>query len=227
MSLYKFTTKDYLGESKVIINDVLPYDIDESKSYLDGGTYDSSTKTITWVIEDTVNNLETTEKEYTKGIKIVFINAKVNETIVNNISASIVLENNSNIKETSGVTDVKVYRNIIVKYIDIDTNEEISESTIFNDLVGSLYTPVSKNIEEYTLVERTTSREYTVETTDQTLTYKYKKRVKEVVQESIPTVVENPATGENKKYYLLSIPIIMLIMLLIDINKHSIFKRYV
>ncbi len=223
---YKFTTKDYLGESKVIINDVLPYDIDESKSDLDGGTYDSSTRTITWEIYDNIEDLESTEKEYTKGIKIVFLDAKINEPIINNISGSVTLENNSNTKETSGVTDVKVYRNIIVKYLDIDTNEEISEKVIFNDLVGSIYTPVSKNIDEYTLVERPTSKEYIIETTDQTLTYKYKKRIKEVVQEEIPKVDENPSTGIFKTYYLLSIPIILLIMVVIRIGKHSMFKKY-
>ena len=224
---YKFKTSNYLGESKVTISDVLPYKIDEEKSDLDGGTYNSSTRTITWIINDNVDNLESTEKEYTKGIKIVFLDAKINEPIINNVSGSIVLDNNSNIKETSGITDVKVYRNIIVKYLDIDTNEEISEQVIFNDLVGTLITPISKNIEEYTLVETPSSSNYKVELVDQTLTYKYKKRVKEVVQEEIPKVDENPATGEFKTYYLLSIPIIILTLLLIRISKRNIFKRYV
>ena len=224
---YKFTTSNYLGDSQVTINDILPYDIDESKSDLDGGTYNSSTKTITWVIDDTVNNLESTEKEYTKGIKIVFINAKVNEPIVNNVSGSVVLENNSNTKETSGITDVKVYRNIIVKYIDIDTNESISEDTIFNALVGESYTPVAKTIEDYSLVSKPDNDNYVITINNQTLTYKYKKRVKEVAKEEIPKVDENPQTGEFKAYYLLLIPITIFIVILVRISKRNIFKRYV
>ncbi len=222
---YKFTSTNYLGPSKVTISNVLPYEIIPEKSDLDGGEYDSSTKTITWVINDTIENLESTEKEYTKGIKVIFKDIVVNEPIVNNISGSIVLDNNSNVKETSGITDVKIYGNIIIKYIDIDTNETISEDTIVNDLVGALYTPISKNIEDYNLVS-TLDNSYTVSLEDQILTYKYKKRVKEVVQEQIPKVDENPSTGLFKTYYLLSIPIILLIMVVIRIGKHSMFKKY-
>ena len=224
---YKFTTTDYLGASKVTITDVLPYEIDETKSNLDGGTYDSSMKSITWVIDDIVDNLDNTEKEYVKGIKIVFLDAKVNTPIVNNVSGSIILDNNSNTKEASGITDVKVYRNIIVKYLDIDTNESISEDTIFNALVGESYTPVAKTIEDYSLVSKPDNDNYVITINNQTLTYKYKKRVKEVVKEEIPKVDENPQTGEFKAYYLLLIPITIFIVILVRISKRNIFKRYV
>ena len=39
---------DYIGTAEVTIVDTLPYEIDEAKSDLAGGTYDSASKTITW-----------------------------------------------------------------------------------------------------------------------------------------------------------------------------------
>ena len=45
---YNATVTEYIGTGLVTITDYLPYAIDESKSNLDGGTYDALTNTITW-----------------------------------------------------------------------------------------------------------------------------------------------------------------------------------
>ena len=45
---YTASVDTYIGDGEVTIVDTLPYQIDEEKSNLDGGSYDANSKTITW-----------------------------------------------------------------------------------------------------------------------------------------------------------------------------------
>ena len=68
---YSSTVTDYKGDATLTIVDKLPYEIDEAKSDLNGGTYDANAKTITWT--ERITGIDT----YANGAK----NIEVNKTI--------------------------------------------------------------------------------------------------------------------------------------------------
>ncbi len=90
---YRTKIEQYLGKAKMTIVDYLPYGIDETKSELAGGKYDSKTKTITWQEEMEVFDETTSQIDITKQIKVVYQDLDVTEeTIQNTVTGTIQLE---------------------------------------------------------------------------------------------------------------------------------------
>ena len=65
---YTANIKDFVGEGKVTLVDYLPYEIDVENQYLDGGFYDSKTKTITW--EEDLGAIDTYTSNKEKEVNI-------------------------------------------------------------------------------------------------------------------------------------------------------------
>ena len=95
---YTATIDDYKGDVTLILTDTLPYAIDEEQSDLDGGTYNSEDKTITWEEDiDTINTYSTDEAyeiEITKSIAVLYTDIDLTqESLTNNVQATITLLN--------------------------------------------------------------------------------------------------------------------------------------
>ena len=172
---YNATVEDYIGEALVTIVDYLPYDIDETKSDLAGGEYDSVARAIIW--KERIEHINTyTEGAYNvnieKDIKVVYTNIDATlQTMTNRVIGVIDLYENetTNKQEDTYETKVEVPGNVIVKYVDKDTGEEITyeeqndegqieEKTYgyeLNGLAGDKYNTELKNIYGYTFVEST------------------------------------------------------------------------
>ena len=125
---YNATVEDYIGEALVTIVDYLPYDIDETKSDLAGGEYDSVARAIIW--KERIEHINTyTEGAYNvnieKDIKVVYTNIDATlQTMTNRVIGVIDLYENetTNKQEDIYETKVEVPGNVIVKYVDKDTN---------------------------------------------------------------------------------------------------------
>ena len=78
---YNAEVTEYIGNAEVTVVDTLPYEIDEEKSELDGGTYDKEAKTITWKenITDVNSYSNNGVVAITKNIKVVYIGLDMNE----------------------------------------------------------------------------------------------------------------------------------------------------
>ena len=111
---YNAQITDYIGNAEVTIVDTLPYAIDEQKSELNGGTYNSASKTITWT--ENVSDLNSFEGKgsvnITKNIKVVYIGLDMNqEKITNNVKGHIeLLTPEKTSDETEGSYDSTIYK---------------------------------------------------------------------------------------------------------------------
>ena len=158
---YNATIKDYIGESLVTIVDYLPYKIDESKSNLDGGIYDSIANTITWTENiEHINTYENGDYQVAidKNITVIFTNLDATtRSFVNKVNGTIDLyeTEKTNTVETTYETKVEIPGNVVVKYIDKDTGTEIAESEEQKGLAGDQYSTQQKDIYGYTFVEST------------------------------------------------------------------------
>ena len=181
------TVKDYIGDGKVIITDTIPYGIDESKSNLDGGTYDDEAKTITW--EENLNNIDTfSNGDYainiTKNISVVFVDLNATQnSFTNTVLGKVRLyETEQEDQATaSSNTLININGNVVVKYVDIDTNEEISERTELQGKVGDEYTTSRKQIDTYEFVKSTPNTEGLITEETQEVTYYYQRKAAQVV----------------------------------------------
>ena len=114
---YTANVTDYIGNAEVTIVDTLPYEIDEGKSNLDGGTYDSASKTITWT--ENVSDLNSYNGKgfvnITKNIKVVYTGLDMNQDkITNNVKAHIkLLTPEKTSDETTNSFDTTIYKAII------------------------------------------------------------------------------------------------------------------
>ncbi len=145
---FKAEIGKYIGRGKIKIVDELPYEIDEEKSDLAGGTYNKEAKTITWEEElphiNTFNpkgeptiqlgtiirkdETNTYEINITKQIKVVYKNIDLTqEKMVNTVKGGIKLYHQDAQDETSkgAQTNINVNGKVIVKYVDKETNQEI------------------------------------------------------------------------------------------------------
>ena len=158
---YNATVEDYIGASLVTITDYLPYAIDETKSNLDGGTYDALTNTIVWTENiDHINTYENGDYPVSieKNITVVFTNLDATaKAMVNRVTGRINLYENetTNTVETTYETKIEIPGNVIVKYVDRNTGVEIAESYELKGLAGDAYTTEQKEIYGYTFVEST------------------------------------------------------------------------
>lgn len=154
---YNANVKDYLGNAKVIIVDKLPYMIDVNKSNLDGGVYDASKNTITWIEE--INNIDTYENgikkiNIVKNIDLYYLGVDITSvSFTNKVSGNLELETAKvSPSEDEFETLVKVNGNLIVKYVDEDNNE-LSPVERTEKKVGTNYETSPLKIKGYTLKE--------------------------------------------------------------------------
>ena len=154
---YSTKIDNYIGNAKVTIIDKLPLEIDTTKEYnLDGGTYNATNKTITWVIDitdiDTYKNGEY-EVKVSKNIEVVFKGIDATErNIINEVSAKIETSKTTDEKETEKETELAINGNVIAHYIDVNNNKLLDDITT-SGLVGNEYVTSAKNIDGYKLVE--------------------------------------------------------------------------
>ena len=153
---YKVDFTDYIDNVVITLTDKLPYKIDQAKSNLDGGTYNDSNQTITWTKEVDVNSYNKASEIITKNIEVVYKNINFKEkTIVNTIEGNIKGDGKNITVVDKHNTGVKIYGNIIVRYIDKETNKELLDPIKTSNLVGGEYIlPEDASIEGYKLVSK-------------------------------------------------------------------------
>ena len=172
---YTFNAKsdisNFEGDATVTFVDQLPFELNVEKSNFNCTEnnnctykYDKSNKTLTLII--TIKDINTYEEsnkvynlDYTHSVELVY-NIDINELdgteseIINNLTGTVTIgqESKSNISDPEPVPfDVK--GNVIVKYVDKVTKEEIKESTSLEEKkVGTSYTTSAPGeIEDYKL----------------------------------------------------------------------------
>ena len=127
---YTANVTDYIGNAEVTIVDTLPYVIDEGKSDLVGGTYDSASKTITW--KENVTDLDSYDGKgtvnVTKTFKVVYVGIDIMTTdrVVNNVKGNIkLLTPEKTSEEVTGDQDATIYKAIISSEKLVDKTEAI------------------------------------------------------------------------------------------------------
>ena len=185
---YQTTVKEYIGAAEVTIIDTLPYEIDESKSILNGGKYDATAKTITWVEKiaiDTNENPESGAINIVKNIKVVYqgISSTTRE-IENKVSATIKTTSETDPVEDTSKTTVSVKGTVIAHYQDTEGNE-LAEDETYTDLVGNSYQTKAKTIPGYKLVETKGNETGTYQDEQQEVTYIYYKSTGEITENTL------------------------------------------
>lgn len=143
-----------------VITDTLPYEIDESKSNLNGGIYDKENKTVTWTFEENINSFKVIHNVYKKiEYSVVYknfadISSSVDNFLINNVNGYTKVNN----KQSTGVNDnedveVKIKGYVTVIYVE-EGNEDnkLADDTNLSGLVGENYSTTPKEILGYTLV---------------------------------------------------------------------------
>ena len=124
---YTAEVTDYIGDAEVTIVDTLPYEIDEEKSDLAGGTYDAASKTITW--KENISDLDSFNEKgkvnITKTFKVVYVGLDMNqEKITNNVRGSIkLLAPEKTSEETTSSFETPIYKAIISSEKLVDKTE--------------------------------------------------------------------------------------------------------
>ena len=124
---YTANITDYIGNAEVTIVDTLPYAIDEGKSDLAGGTYDSASKTITWKENvsaiDSYNGKGTVN--VTKTFKVVYVGLDMNQAkVVNNVKGNIkLLTPEKTSEEVTGSQEGTIYKAVIRSEKLVDKTE--------------------------------------------------------------------------------------------------------
>ena len=124
---YTANVTDYIGNAEVTIVDTLPYAIDEGKSDLAGGTYDSASKTITW--KENVSDINSYSGagtvSVTKTFKVVYVGLDMNqEKVTNNVKGNIkLLTPEKTSDEVTGSQDSTIYKSIISSEKLVDKTE--------------------------------------------------------------------------------------------------------
>lgn len=153
--------KEYVGNIKVNVKDILPYAIDEEKSTLDNRcTYDGN-KTITCAQEYT----NITEEDYTNGVytvdetfnlKLVFIGIDSNK-VVNKATSTIELDGTK--KTTEDEKETEVYKGIVVATYKDENGNELHKNVTTTELAGTSYNTEEKPFYGYTLKQVPTNKE--------------------------------------------------------------------
>ena len=185
---YQTTVKEYIGVAEVTIVDTLPYEIDESNSNLNGGKYDATAKTITWVEKiaiDTNENPESGAINIVKNIKVVYqgISSTTRE-IENKVSATIKTTSETDPVEDTSKTTVSVKGTVIAHYQDTEGNE-LAKDEPYTDLVGNSYQTKAKTIPGYKLVETKGNETGTYQDEQQEVTYIYYKSTGEITENTL------------------------------------------
>ena len=126
---YTANVTDYIGNAEVTIVDTLPYAIDEGKSDLAGGIYDSASKTITW--KENISDIDSYNGKgtvnITKTFKVVYVGLDMNqEKVTNNVKGNIkLLTPEKTSEEVTGSQESTIYKAIISSEKLADKTEAI------------------------------------------------------------------------------------------------------
>ena len=194
----------YIGTAKVTIIDKLPFEIDEAKSDIGDGIYDSVNKTITFI--ENINGIDTykngiKEVNVIRNIKVVYKDLKVTpdaKDVNNQVSVNIDLKDtNKKIDENGGKkipTDLT--SKVIVKYIVPGDNGKVSEDKVIEGKVGEEYhtTPPDNVDNDYELIKVDGDTDGIITQEPKTISYIYKKKNGKVI-------VRYVDKDSNKKLY--------------------------
>ena len=221
---YEAKISDYLGKATIEIVDTLPSTIEESKSSLDGGIYDSNTKTITWIIEK--ENIDASTSTQTvnvnKSISLVYENLKPEERIITNtVKGKIKLDNNEKEVENKKNTFLEIKGKIIIHHYLVNTKRKIADDVITEGLVGDTYTSQEVNKSGYILVSYPENRTHKYINGTSEYIYEYS-----IVKSDTDEKTENPKTSTNISYKSIIILVIILILcrIVFKANKSKIIK---
>ena len=188
---YDAIVENYKGNVTVTIVDTLPYEIDETKSNLAGGTYNAEDLTITWT-----ENYESTDAEKDLVIDIT----KVIEVYYKNVNAStkdytnkVVVTLSDDIEKTEDskteaehTTEVNIEGTVTTYYYLEGTTTELASSKQTTGKVGTTYETEAKEIEGYNIVS-TTPENYTGKYEEKNIVviYEYTRKIAEIKDETI------------------------------------------
>jgi hypothetical protein len=185
--VYNAVVTDYIGDTKVNLTMNLPYEIDTTKSSLDGGKYNSSNKTITWNHTNTSTEYGDNNISYTHNISIVYKNIPIiNTTLESSVDSLISFADISmNNTALSSVNIDEKYK-VISKYIDIKDNSDIIDPIIDYYLGGASYTTEAKELEGYELqLPLPENQNATVNAEEITVYYKYRKIIPAITNDLV------------------------------------------
>ena len=194
----------YIGTAKVTIIDKLPFEIDEAKSDIGDGIYDSVNKTITFI--ENINGIDTYKNgvkdvNIIRNIKVVYKELKITpdaKDVNNQVSVNIDLKDtNKKIDENGGKkipTDLT--SKVIVKYIVPGDNGKVSEDKVIEGKVGEEYhtTPPDNVDNDYELIKVEGDPDGVITQEPKTISYIYKKKNGKVI-------VRYVDKDSNKKLY--------------------------
>ena len=194
----------YIGTAKVTIIDKLPFEIDESKSDIGDGIYDSVNKTITFI--ENINGIDTykdgiKEVNIIRNIKVVYKNLKItpdSKDVNNQVSVNIDLKDtNKKIDENGGKkipTDLT--SKVTVKYIVPGDNGKVSEDKVIEGKVGEEYHTIPPdNVDnDYELIKVDGDPDGIITQEPKIISYIYKKKNGKVI-------VKYVDKDSNKKLY--------------------------
>ena len=194
----------YIGTAKVTIIDKLPFEIDEAKSDIGDGIYDSVNKTITFI--ENINGIDTykdgvKDVNIIRNIKVVYKDLKITpeaKDVNNQVTVNIDLKDtNKKIDENGGKkipTDLT--SKVIVKYIVPGDNGKVSEDKVIEGKVGEEYhtTPPNNVDNDYELIKVDGDPDGVITQEPKTISYIYKKKNGKVI-------VKYVDKDSNKKLY--------------------------
>ena len=194
----------YIGTAKITIIDKLPFEIDEAKSDIGDGIYDSVNKTITFI--ENINGIDTYKNgvkdvNIIRNIKVVYKDLKITpeaKDVNNQVSVNIDLKDtNKKIDENGGKkipTDLT--SKVIVKYIVPGDNGKVSEDKVIEGKVGEEYhtTPPDNVDNDYELIKVDGNPDGVITQEPKTISYIYKKKNGKVI-------VRYVDKDSNKKLY--------------------------
>ena len=153
---------NYIEEDSTIVTtiiDTLPYEIDLEKSNLNGGVYDSTTKTITWTISENITSY-TASKTISKEINysVVYKNIADVSSLENNSLVNVANGQTSvSSKISTGVSDdatipVNILGTLEVSYVDENGNL-LTPVSVTTKPVGTEYATEQKTFYGYSFKE--------------------------------------------------------------------------
>ena len=170
---YNAVIKDYVGDVKLVIKDVLPYEIDVEKSIIDTNN-NIACKYINSMIvceyNKTINSEEDNTIEVVINLELYFKNVD-KEMVINKVEAMLTYGDTE--KPSKDETGTKVLEGtVIVNYVTED-GEELAPSEEMTGLVGSEYKANKKAFDKYYLkeVKGNETGEYMEETQEVTYVY--------------------------------------------------------
>ncbi len=129
---YNVQIEDYKGNASVTVTDYLPYEIDLSKSSLNGGTYNNTSKTITWKELrniDTYANPNSGKLSISKSISVVYKNLDYSKmSMVNKVTGQTYLIDTNvltDMVQSQAITNYKFTTDVTVTKIWKDNNNSL------------------------------------------------------------------------------------------------------